>query len=233
VSIQAIHLTNAPTGAQNAKEECRMRLRLLTAVGTVALALAAPSAALAHHGRGHHHHHKTKANAHHAKFRLVHIGSRVAATTTTTPSGTTTPTTPPTPENAGTVTSYTGGVLTLTLNDGSTVKGNVTSDTRISCVKATTPPTGTEPPPTDQGPGDDNGQGDDQSSGDMSQQGDQGSGESQDGENGNGGGDDEQVQGTLEPPCDSSALVAGAVVRAAELRIGPGGTEFESILLVR
>jgi hypothetical protein len=38
---------------------------------------------------------------------------------------------------------------------------------------------------------------------------------------------------TPEPPCDSSALVANAVVRAAELRIGPGGTDFESIVLVR
>jgi hypothetical protein len=202
----------------------------------MALVLAVPSAALAHHGRGHHHRHHHKANAHHAKFRIVHIGSMATTPATTTPATTPT-TTPPAPENAGTVASYTGGVLTLTLNDGSTVSGKVTSDTRIGCVKATpTPPVGG--PPSDEGPGDDNGQGDDQSHGDTSQgdmsQGDHGNGEWQQGDHGNGGDDDdEEVQGTPEPPCDSSALVTGAIVRFAELRIGPGGTEFESILQVR
>jgi hypothetical protein len=185
-----------------------MKRSLLTVTGmAAALALAMPGAALAHHGR---HHHKARAHAHHAKFRMVHIGS-MTTTPPTTPT-TTTPT-PPTPENAGTVTSYTGGVLTLTLGDGSTVSGKVTSETRIECVKATptTPPI-TEP--GDDGPGDDNGQGD--------------------GQQGEDGGDDDGVPaGAPEPPCDSSALVAGAVVRAAELRIGPGGTEFESVLLVR
>jgi hypothetical protein len=205
-----------------------MRRSLLTAVGIMALVLAVPSVALAHHGRGHHHHHNSK--AHHAQFRFMHIGSPAAAPVT--PTAPTTPTTPPAPENAATVASYTGGVLTLTLNDGSTVSGKVTADTRIDCVKATPPPpTGTTTPPTDGSPGDDNGQGDDQSRGDMSQ-----SGQGQDGwQHDEQGGDDneEEIQGTTEPPCDSSALVAGAIVRFAELRIGPNGTEFESILLVR
>jgi hypothetical protein len=202
-----------------------MRKSLLTVVGIVALALAVPSAALAHHGRGHHHH-TARTKAHHAKFRIVNIGT-VAPTTTTL----TTPTTPPAPENAGTVTSYTGGVLTLTLNDGSTVSGKVTADTRIGCIKATP----TTPQPGDQGQGDDNGQGDDQNRGDMNQQGDHESGEWQNGDHGNGDDNDDEggSPGASEPPCDSSALVAGAVVRAAELRIGPGGTEFESVWLVR
>lgn len=204
-----------------------MKRNLLTAVGVMALVLAVPSAALAHHGRGYHHHHK----AHHAKFRIVHIGS--TASTPTAPTATTAPaTTPPAPENAGKVASYTGGVLALTLNDGSTVSGKVTDNTRIGCIKATpaTPPTGSKPP-TEENPGDDNGQGDDQSHGDMNQ-GDQGNNDSQQGE-GNDGDDDGEVQTAPEPPCDSSALVTGAIVRGAELRIGPGGTEFESILLVR
>jgi hypothetical protein len=123
------------------------------------------------------------------------------------------------------VTSYTNNVLTLTLNDNSTVSGKVTEGTRIRCVKAaSTPPAGTEP--TDGSPGDDNGQGDDQSRGDMSQGG-EGWGDHKD------GGNDEGEEGTPEPPCDSSLLVPGAIVRAAELRIGPGGTEFESVVLVR
>ncbi len=132
--------------------------------------------------------------------------------------------------------SFTNNVLTLTLNDNSTVSGKVTADTRIECVKATTAPaTGTEP--TDESPGDDSGQGDDQSSGDTSQQGDQQSGGSDEGQQGDqkdSGDDDGAVQGAAaEPPCDSSLLVPGAVVRAAELRIGPNGTEFESVTLVR
>jgi hypothetical protein len=225
-------LTQQRAKVRRFKEECRMKRSLLTATGmAAALTLALPGAALAHHGHGHHHH-KTKAHAHHAKFRFVHIG---AATGTPAVTPTTPTSTPPTPENAGTVTSYTGGVLTLTLGDGSTVSGKVTSETRIECVKAaptTTPPTGTP----DQSPGDDGGQGDDQSRGDVSQQGDQSQGEWQHGED-DGGGDDDGPPTTPttepEPPCDTSALVAGAVVRAAELRIGSGGTEFESVLLVR
>ncbi len=205
-----------------------MKRSLLTVTGITALALAMPGAALAHHGRSHHHHHhKAKVHAHHAKFRMVHIGSA----TTVPPPAPTTPPTPPTPNNAGTVTSYTNGVLTLTLNDGSSVSGKVTNETRIRCVKAvpTTPPS-TEP--GTEGPGDDNGQGDDQNRGDMSQgQGDHGQGEWQHGDDGDDDGG--PGAGEPEPPCDSSSLVAGAVVRAAELRIGPGGTEFESVWLVR
>ncbi|HEY2535529.1 MAG TPA: hypothetical protein VGI24_00925 [Solirubrobacteraceae bacterium] len=194
-----------------------MKRNLLTAMGVATLALAMPGAALAH--GHHHHHHGVRPNAHHAKFRMVHIGP--VSPTTTPPS----PTTTPAPQNAGTVTSYTNGVLTLTLNDNSTVSGKVTNETRIGCVKASpTPPTSSEP--GDEGPGDDRGQGDDQERGDMNEQhGDHGQG---DWWHGDGPG-----AGEPEPPCDSSSLVPGAVVRAAELRIGPAGTEFESILLVR
>ena len=202
-----------------------MRKSLLTAMGIMALALAVPSAALAHHGRGHHrHHHHHSALAHHAKFRIVHIGAGASGTA---PPSTTPTTTPPAPENAVTVASYTGGVLTLTLNDGSTVSGKVTNNTRIGCVKATPPPPTGTVAPSDRGPGDDNGPGDDQNRGDMDQ-GEHGWGGWRHDDKGN---DDNQC--ASEPPCDSSALTAGAIVRAAELRIGPGGTEFEKILLVR
>jgi hypothetical protein len=199
-----------------------MRRTLLTAVGVVALALAVPGAALAHHGHSRHHH---KAKAHHAKFHFRHIGAVGAgASGPTGPTGATGPSGPPAPENAGTVTSYTNNMLTLTLNDNSTVSGKVTEGTRIECVKAT-PPTGGEP--GDRSQGDDSGEGDDQNRGDMSQSG-EGWGEHKDG-----GDDDGGEVGAAEPPCDTSLLVPGAIVRAAELRIGPGGTEFESIVLVR
>jgi hypothetical protein len=214
-----------------------MRRSILTTLGIMALALAVPTAALAHHGRErHHHHHHHRTQAHHAKFRTIHIGAgNVGAPTTPNP-------TPPnpipvTPENAGTVTSYTGGLLTLTLNDGSTVSGKVTDETRIGCVKASSasspasPPAG-QFPGEDKGQGDDKGQGEDQDRGDMSHSAGPGPdgkdrGDQDNDENGEG------MQGAPEPPCDSSALLAGALVRAAELRIGPGGSEFERILLVR
>jgi hypothetical protein len=197
-----------------------MRLRLLTVVGALALALAVPSAALAHHGGGrHHHHHKGK--AHHARFHFKHVGpSGVSGPTTTS----TEPPAPAMPENAGKVASYEKEVLTITLNDNSTVSGKVSANTHIRCLSATAPPsTG----PGDQGPGDDKGEGDDQSRGDMSQSGG-GWGDHKGGRD-----DDDGPRGTPEPPCDTSLLAAGAVVRSAELRIGPSGNEFECVVLVR
>jgi hypothetical protein len=197
-----------------------MRRRLLTAVGALALALAVPGTALAHHGHGRHHHHH-QAKARHGKFRFRHIGATGAGASG--PTGPTGPSGPAAPENAGTVTSYstTTNLLELKLNDESVVKGKVSDKTRIACVKATP-----EGEPDEQGPGDDKGEGDDQSHGDMSQG---GWGDQKD----NGDDNDDGDVGTTEPPCDASALVPGAVVRAAELRIGPGGTEFETIVLVR
>jgi hypothetical protein len=200
-----------------------MRLRLLTVVGALALALAVPSAALAHHGRGHHHHHKAK--AHHAKFRFEHIGANGVSGPTMTPSSPTTPS-PTTPANAGKVTSFEKEMLTITLGDGSTVSGTVTSETKIECVPAT-PATGAES--GDKSPGDDMGEGDDQSRGDMSQD-DQSEEGSQDDRQ---DGDEDEQEGAAEPPCDSSLLVPGTVVHSAELRIGPSGNEFENIVLVR
>lgn len=207
-----------------------MRLRLLTALGALALALAVPSAALAHHGRGHHRHHHN-ANAHRSRFRFEHIGptgvsgptGKASEPTPPPPSG------PTTPENAGEVKSYSSatGMLELTLNDGSIVTGKVTTDTHVECVGATptTPPGGEE---EGNGPGDDNGQGDDQSRGDMSQSG-EGRGDDKD----DGNDDEDGEAGSGEPACDTSLLTEGRKVRAAELRIGPGGTEFENLVLVR
>lgn len=208
-----------------------MRRTLPAVVGVLTtLALAVPGAALAHHGHSRHHkgHH---GKAHHARFRFEHIGPTGMSAGATGPTGPTGPSGPPAPENAGTVVSYstTTNILEVKLNDESVVKGKVTENTRIECVKATPP---TEAQPSDQSPGDDSGEGDDQSRGDMSQSGD---GENW-GDHKEDGGDDDgggEVSAAAEPPCDSSLLLPGAIVRAAELRIGPGGTEFESIVLVR
>lgn len=160
-----------------------MRRSLSIALGAMVLALVIPSAALAHNGNdGHHRHgHHHKFHPRHHKGHVVHIGGGAKGTPPVAP--------PVTPQNAGTVASYTNSVLTLTLADGSTVSGAVTSDTRIRCISTTPPPVRTE--------------------------------------------GEERHHGSSEPPCDSSSLVTGAVVRGAKLRIGPSGSEFESVWLVK
>ncbi len=225
-----------------------MRRTMLAALGILALCLAVPGAALAHkgHHKGHHHaktHAKRKAR--HASVRFVHFGASTAPTTPGTgsgaPSGTgsgpTTPTpTTTTPENAGTVVSYEKGLLKLELSNKSTVEGNVTGNTEIECIReSATPPPAPTSSPSDQSPGDDNGQGDDQSSGDQNQQPSDQQSSGSDEQQGDGqdqSDDDGQPQSAPEPVCDTTDLTAGTVVRSAELRIGPSGSEFESLVLV-
>lgn len=86
-----------------------MRRILLLVVGVLALALAAPSVASAHHGRHHKHHHR-----HHHKAHGADLTGRAA----------------------GTIASFDGTTLTLTLASGATVSGAVTDETEIDLVKA-------------------------------------------------------------------------------------------------
>jgi hypothetical protein len=108
-----------------------MRRMIMTAVATVSL--AAPSVALAHDGEHHragerHHHHR----GHHRKG---HVLAFHAQAPTSSGSPTTSPgSTPADGDKAGTIASFTGGVLTITLNDGSTVSGKVTERTEIECA---------------------------------------------------------------------------------------------------
>lgn len=204
-----------------------MRRALLSVFGVVALSLASPAGALARH----HHHHKTKSKAHHAQVRFEHVGVN-GVTPQPGPRGKDEPTTPEPPspgaEGAGKIASFTEGVLTITLNDGSSVSGKVTSNTEIKCEKADTGPASTEGEKESEDGArtseDSNGEGDSNSEGD-DKGGDEG--------DGSGSGDDGQVEGAAEPPCDSSALTPGTVVREAELRVTSTGAEFESIVLVR
>jgi len=184
-----------------------MRRILLLAAGALALALAVPAAASAHHGhgsRGHHghHHHVT---AHHT--RTEHFG----AAANTSPSGDQSA-----PADAGRVASFTNGVLTIALADGSTVSGKVTSDTEINCMAQGASAS------RDGGSGDDSG-GDQQSQGGDQQGGDQG--------DDNGQGDDDGAQQGQQPSCGTADLVPGALVHEAILKIGSNGAEFKLVLL--
>ena len=124
-------------------------------------------------------------------------------------------------EGAGTVTSFTGGVLIVHLFNGDDVKGTVDDQTEIECK---TRPTG-QPTvvPTarkaDEGPGGDD-QGDDD--GDHHGGGDD-DGDSQHHHHG----DDDQRR-----DCDASALTTGAVVGEAELKTTAAGLVFRQIEIV-
>jgi hypothetical protein len=106
-----------------------MRRLVLTAVASAAVLALVPASALARHHARHHHsrsHHRT--HIRHERFGNI----------TTPPATTPAPTTPGAPpaDSVGTVTSFTNGVLMLTLNNGSTVSGTVTGDTEIECEGA-------------------------------------------------------------------------------------------------
>jgi hypothetical protein len=129
------------------------------------------------------------------------------------PTGATGPSGPsgPSSGDAGTIVSFTNGVLTIKLTDNSTISGTVTGDTEIECRTAAATP---------QGNGDD-------SSGDSSDgpAGPAGPQTASDSRDDNGGGDDDNGEGA-DQGCGTQALVAGATVHEAELRVGPSGSVF-------
>ncbi|MGN6871069.1 MAG: hypothetical protein ACTHMY_21965 [Solirubrobacteraceae bacterium] len=166
-----------------------MRKIVLSVVACCALAAIIPASALAH-GSHHRRHHS---RIHHRTFG--HDWSQSGSSSTSTSSD----------QNAGTVTSFTGGVLTITLNSGQTVSGNVTGDTEIECQAAEMSDSLRS---HDQGDGGgDNGfdQGDDQGQGDDN------------GENAN---------------CSSADLTTGTVVHEASLRLSGAGATWDKVELV-
>jgi len=195
---------------------------LLTTAMSAMLAIAAPGVASAHNAKRHH-----RAHHHHAKRATVRtFGSPLPASPTTG----TTPVTPA-PDSgatAGTVTSFTGGVLTITLSDGSTVSGQVTERTEIHCLPAAPPPTEGESRGDDDGSSE-SGDGGSSTSGHgdgVSHSDGASSGEGED------GGGDMGGPGAGDQSCTSAALVAGAVVREAELSVSSAGAVWDHVNLI-
>jgi hypothetical protein len=191
-----------------AKEASLMKRIMLSALAGSALALTIPGAALANRGHEVVHHHRH----HHHK---VGLGATQLPTSAN--------------AAAATVVSLTNGVLTLKLTDGSTLSAAVTNATKIGCEPALVAPTAaTADEHGNRGPGNAH-NGDDQNG--------SGGGDRNDNADGNGNGNDvdngDDRDNGEEPICDSTTLVAGAVVREAELRIVPSGTQFTSIELAR
>jgi hypothetical protein len=178
-----------------------MRRLFFTVVASVAvLALGSAVAVARSHNRAHHHHrsHHRHARVHHHRF------------------GTDSATAPST-ASAGTVTSFTGGVLTITLSDGTTVvSGKVTDATELDCE------TGTPGTPSVFG-------GDSHDSGGLSG----GDGDDTNGDNNgdnNNSGVDENGGGD-EQACTTAALTPGAVVREAELSVSSAGAIWQKVEL--
>ena len=121
----------------------------------------------------------------------------------------------------GTVASFSNGTLTISRADGSTVSGKVTSSTVIECRSATAAT-------ASHGRRDDNNQGDDNNRGRRNNRGDD---NDQGNDRGHDVGDD-NGQDEAEH-CTSAALVAGAVVREAELNAGGAGLVWRKLELER
>jgi hypothetical protein len=196
-----------------------MRRIFLMALASSALLLAAPSMASAHQGKARHHARHAKRH-HHTLLRFGKLAASTGTSGTTTATPSTGTPTAPTDETAGTVASFTGGVLTITLKDGSTVSGKVTEKTEIHCTSAT---------PTTGGGDDDEGSGEDSHapSGETGVRAHDSSFSHDEG--GDSGGDGEGAT----VPCTSADLLPGAVVGEAELSLGGAGAVWDHLVLVK
>jgi hypothetical protein len=186
-----------------------MRRYLFAAIATIALLAAVPASSMART-----HHHKSHHSRHHVRARTRRFGDVNAPSSTT---GSTTPS----PQDAGTVMSFTpsstggnGGTLTISLNDGSTVTGQVTPNTEIECSAMNNQVTRDDGGPGPSGGGD---QGDNGDNGNV--------GNDQGDDNGNDNNDNNQANNQA---C-MSALTKGAVVREATLRISGAGSIWDRV----
>jgi hypothetical protein len=171
-----------------------MRKIVLSVLACCALVAVVPASALAH-GKHHKRHH---ARVHHRTFG--HDWSQSDNSGTSMNSD----------QNAGTVTSFTGGVLTITLNNGQTVSGDVTGDTEIECQAAEMSSS-----LRSHDRGDDNGDHADNHDNDQ--------------------GDDDQGQGDDDNEnanCSSADLTPGIPVHEARLRISSAGATWDKVELV-
>ena len=171
-----------------------MRRILLSVVACCAVIALVPASALAH-GRHHKRHHR----AHHARVRHEHFGSQGNNQNKQGQN--------PSP-TAGTIQSFSNGVLTIALTDGSTVSGKVTNDTRIECQAAET------------------------SSGNSGWHSHHHGGDNGGGDNGgnNDQGDDDNDHAAQT--CDTSSLTPTTVVQEAELKVSSAGAVWDKLDLM-
>ncbi|HEY2766689.1 MAG TPA: hypothetical protein VGI76_00420 [Solirubrobacteraceae bacterium] len=216
------------------------RIALIASTAFAALACALlPSGALAHgHHRGHHH----ARHARHHGRRLHAFGAHNGVGAQQTGSGGSTGSSAPTENvgptpgspagSAGTIVSFTEGVLTIKLGEGekaTTISGKVDEDTEIHCIPApaTTPPATAPTSNTTANAADNGGWSDGQrSDGEPGMHhDDQGSGDDRDG-------GDRNLEGGQHCQCSTTNLTPGTIVRRAELQLDASGAVFREIVLV-
>jgi hypothetical protein len=218
-----------------------MHRKSIVVVATAAALALTPAGALAHgqakhHARRHAKHHAK--HSHRVHTHVLHFRPSTAAASGT--ANSTAATTPPS-RGAGTVASFDGTTLVITLNDGSTATGIVTSNTQVSCPSSTQTSIGSDQSSSS---GDDQG---DQTSGSGDDQGDQtsGSGDSQGGQPTSGSDDqsDQSDQGDASDSgdggdqssttgsCSSSDLTQGAAVDEASLKVSSAGESWLEVKL--
>jgi hypothetical protein len=210
-----------------------MKRIFLTATAASMLAFAVPTVASAHRGSRHHSAHHASAHKRHAVHaRTVIFGPRdtsaPAPTSSTSPPVVAPPMSPE--ETAGTVASFTNGLLTITLSNGSSVSAQVTAATALECRSAP----GATSRGEDEGGGDeqhggpgpsdgqhDEAQGNEDGGHDGESSGEEHHGEAggEDGHDGAGNDGENAQQG-----CSAGALAPGAVVREAELSVSSAGS---------
>jgi hypothetical protein len=176
-----------------------MRRILFTILACTALVVAVPAVALAHNG--HRHHHKRH---HHARVRHeAFIGHHDAGDVNGANSGQANQPT------AGMVTSFANDILTITLNNGNTVSGEVTNDTEVKC----------ENPAMQNGDNDadDNGGGDEQGDAVFHH---------------SDGGGDNCDQGDDNENDQTCTITPGMAVTKAELTINGAGSVWDEVELV-
>jgi hypothetical protein len=194
-----------------------MRRFLFAAIASIALMAAVPASSMA---KSHHHRSSHHRRSHRVRTQTRRFGDVNAPAT---------PTTTPSSMDAGTVASFTpnstntGGTLVITVKntDGSTsdITGLVTPDTQLECLAMNSQVSGDDGGPGPSGSGD---QGD---NGDRGDNGDSGDDNGNDANNNNDNDANENGQACM------SALVMGAVVRDATLRISSAGSTWDRVEL--
>lgn len=130
-------------------------------------------------------------------------------------------------ENAGTVTAFANGELTITVFDGTTLTGKVTDDTEIKCddddARASHDPGDDDDDRSGPGDGDEGDRGDDHNHRHDDDEDDDDRGDHRHGHHGDDDDDDDD--------CAQDALAVGAVVEEAELKISSAGRIWDEIEL--
>lgn len=120
-------------------------------------------------------------------------------------------------ENAGTITSFEDGVLTINLYGGASVSGIVDEDTEIKCHAADE--SSDDSSSSDRRSGDDNSGPGSENSGSGSEN------------SGPGSGDNRPPHGGCNTECSTEDLVVGAIVEEADLELSNGKATFREIKL--